>query len=1016
MDFDQQLIIRIKSFLSSADLTDSATARELYNAYLDANNTAAARVLECGLLIRKQQKIEAVLAARRQPELFDMLDSLICPERKLLDELADLYNWPRLSALDMETVEELRAEVRAMDDLRPLLTEFRRIARSDRLEEKLHLLREIYRLDKKNPEWHDTLSEVENQYLFRLIAEAKQAIEDKNEDRLTAIHDELHNTNWLVSIPTIVIRKIDKLVDEIRERKLREKAAELLERIDRSVKDAEVVALEDALLCWEKHCRDTGYQPQPAETRQVADATDRLHEEKLKLEEKRKFQCRIEETGELIDRGAPLEDVERCYAAAEAMKLEMPQFIVKRMKRYRSDVIRARRIAAALKGVKIAVTAVILLVIAVGATLLTIQLVTEKKLTAELDKAIRSGDLTKARSMIADIEKHQPKLAKRSKIVRAKAEIKKRQEEENTRLASLNRIIDELNTLLAKPNFRRSVFDSKLAYARELARSDAELGRINECAERGRLLSEELRKNGENRFLAQIRTLSSLRDEAKQLIAAGRESGNFDAAEAKLQELERLAAEAQSGPGLTEKLLGDHGDVLNAGTALRQELEAAKTRSQQIRQCLNDISGASSIAALDLALGNLKTLLATYNDLPAELGKLYETLARDLDVFKKIVNYQNDPSSLPASGDPDSGFFADARKLAAYRRAQSETRRKLLSNFKTLKEEYDSSSSKDDKDKLYLLRFADDNNNGKIFDIYVKYGGDMEKDGTSTCKLTRSDNAKVTVTPINGHYMVTIGSDTYHNCRLLRPGKLNHLDDVYSSQAPHQLIIDDFCEKLLDDDDEKILQVGIDFLKKLRADPLCSAYWKMKLSLMVLDALIPLDMSPGSQLKKLADGFREFDNGGNRNTAMHNEELLDRIETFITRNDISGKLDRAAAINALLYKRIHLAVEQKFIFFGVFLNRKNARKDFTVKIDLPGKTGDIWCFDKRGCCIVGGYSGTGIVPNDLFRDRAEGRLLFTTADPCEMERVTRELLNEQTADELKIIPWPEFWPSNRREE
>ena len=163
MDFDQQLIVRIKAFLSSADLTDSATARELYEAYRELNNAAVQRVAECEELIRKKQKIEAVLSARRAPDLFTMTDALRGPERDTLAELADLYEWHPLDELNWESVESLQTAVAGMDELRPLLTEFRRIARTDQVDEKLHLLREISRMDKGNPEWHDALRDVENQ-------------------------------------------------------------------------------------------------------------------------------------------------------------------------------------------------------------------------------------------------------------------------------------------------------------------------------------------------------------------------------------------------------------------------------------------------------------------------------------------------------------------------------------------------------------------------------------------------------------------------------------------------------------------------------------------------------------------------------------------------------------------------------------------------------------------------------------------------------------------------------------
>ena len=1026
MAFDPQLIVRIKSFLSSSDLTDSATARELYGAYLDASNAAARRVVECGMLIRKQQKIEAVLAARRPPELLDMLDSLICPERKQLDELADLYNWPRLTALDTATIDELRAAVKAMDDLRPLLTEFRRIARTDQLEEKLHLLREIYRLDKQNPEWHEALSEVENQYLFRLIDEAKQTIENRDEERLLAIHDELKNTKWLVPVPTIVMRKIDKIAAGIRTRRLQEQAEELLERIGRALEPLDAVALEDALLCWDKHCRSTGYQPDPTEQQRIEAATERLDGEKRKREEDREFQRRIERTGALIDRRAAPEEVEKCYASAEAMNREMPQFIIKRMKRFRSDIAWARRIAAALKGLRIAVTAVTLLVIVAGATLLALRLISERRIAAELDKTIDSGDLAKAQSMIADIERNQPQLAKNGRIVRAKAEVTKRLEQEKNRVAALNTTLDELNAILSRPTFKPGVFQSKLSYARELARNEDERQRINECAERGRGLFQAQRKTSENLFKAQVRKLQALRDEAKRLIASGRESGDFEAAEAKLREMDNLATEARSGSALTEDLVGENEDILNSVTALRKKLDDAKARHEQMKRCLNDIAGAPSIAALDLALGNFQSLLKTYGDFPGEFYLLHETLKRDLTMFKTIADYQNKRIALQDIGNLQSGFFADTEKLLACRNARAEAKRKLIDDFRNLKREYDEPRREEDN-RLYLIRFTD--SVGKNFDLYVKRGGQIFE---NMCSLKRSDGFKVTIEPLSGLCAVTIESPddrdgdkkshkykkTFRNLRLQTPRSLKRMDDIYDSAAPHQRMIRDFYGKLQDVGDEQILHIGLEFMKKLHADSMCSPYWKMKLSRLVLAALVPADQSPDRGLEKLAEEFRKLDTVGNRDAAMHDQDLLDRIESFIPVGCQPGKLDRVKAVNDLINQRNVAAVEQKFVYLGVCLNRKNVRNDLSIKADPPGGTGDIWCFDKRvyGTVVVGSYSGREMIPNDLFRDNATGRLLFTTAVPGNMDQFTRNWLRNPAAEELKSMAWPEFWPSNLREE
>ena len=310
MDFYQQLQLRITAFINASDLTDSNTARELYKAYRETNNAAARRLLECGVLVNKKQKIEAVLLAQHEPKLFDVIDSLLSPTRGVLLQLADLYDWPALDALDVETIEAVRAAVAGMEDLRPLLTEFRRIARTELVEDKLHLLREIYRVDHENPEWRLPLSEVENQYLSKLISEAQEMIQKKNFSRLEEIHGELHRSQWIVTIPSIVLQKIDKLVTAHRLEQDKEQAMKLLDKIATAYGAFDTVALEDAILCWNEHCKSSKYRPTDKELLQFKEASDYLSAEKKKRESLRDFQLKLEQISSLIAENAPLEKVE----------------------------------------------------------------------------------------------------------------------------------------------------------------------------------------------------------------------------------------------------------------------------------------------------------------------------------------------------------------------------------------------------------------------------------------------------------------------------------------------------------------------------------------------------------------------------------------------------------------------------------------------------------------------------------------------------------------------------------
>ena len=256
-----QILIRIKSFLNSTDLTDSQTAQELYNAFLELNNSIVQRLIECDVLLQKKQKIEAVVLAKQSPNLFNAITDLLFEDRKTLLILADLYDWKVPDEIPEELIKGCKEAVLGMDALQPLLTEFRRIARTDQIEYKLHLLREIHRIDKDNPEWIHPLNEVENKYLAQLIQETQQVIINKDFERLEQIYEEFSNSSWTVVIPSIVLQKVEKIVTQHRDEEIKKNAKTIIEKINSAYSAYDCAALEDAILCWTTHCEKYNYIP-----------------------------------------------------------------------------------------------------------------------------------------------------------------------------------------------------------------------------------------------------------------------------------------------------------------------------------------------------------------------------------------------------------------------------------------------------------------------------------------------------------------------------------------------------------------------------------------------------------------------------------------------------------------------------------------------------------------------------------------------------------------------------------
>jgi hypothetical protein len=117
MGTEQQLLIRVKNALKGADLTNNPDLSGLYGEYIAWNNSVAARINECAVLLQKKLKIEAVATAQQEPSLFEQLELLLCADRKLLLQLGELYDWEAPANIDFDVVEQLKSDAVSAGEL-----------------------------------------------------------------------------------------------------------------------------------------------------------------------------------------------------------------------------------------------------------------------------------------------------------------------------------------------------------------------------------------------------------------------------------------------------------------------------------------------------------------------------------------------------------------------------------------------------------------------------------------------------------------------------------------------------------------------------------------------------------------------------------------------------------------------------------------------------------------------------------------------------------------------------------
>ncbi|MBO4648791.1 MAG: hypothetical protein J5806_11620 [Lentisphaeria bacterium] len=996
-------MVRLKAFLNSTELIDSPTARELYKSYRELNNQAVRRLAECEVLLQKKQKIEAVVLVQQEPNLFDLIDSLYCPERKDLLALADLYDWPSPDAINFTAVSNLRKAVSAMDDLRPLLTEFRRIARTDQVKYKLHLLREITRIDKGNQEWRLPLVEIENQYVSQLIAEAQKTIQDKDFVRLEEIYEELKNSHWVVTIPTIVLQKVEKIVLEHRREEAKKRAMEILEKINGAYGSFDVAGLEDAFVCWNEHCKKYDYSPDEKESLQLKEATAYLDSEKKKQKEQQEFQTLLDHITSLLDSAEPLAEVEKNFAKAQASGLEIPDYVSNRVAQYRRDIERDRRAALIIKSLKIIGTAAAIMLVITGAAIWVVQSSIETQLSQDLLAVVEQGDIPKARSKLNEIETKYPKLAKRPKIIDAKAALDKLISEETDRAKSFEKVLAEINAL----RNQRPPDDSlkeKIVTLEKLAKGNEELQRVRETRawieEAFRRREEEVR----DEFWKKIETLKTYREE----ILACIKREDFEQAEKSLLKLENLHDEITNLINRNPDLLSAaaYKDLLKSSETLRAIMFSKRNQFKTLADARQAIVNADNFASIEAALRLYEKTLDKNAD--AEEFQRLERSMKEISYFKAILNFQSGAGSIIPSQYAGTAYFKDVRKRMERAKKLSQAKAEIAAAM-------DSLQKNTNRLNLVFVRVQSSNT---YIDIYASDKGIsamFNQMGTAVA-MKRTDGVKVTLKGTRERLLLTIGEEDFPGCRLIYPTRLTPVA-IRASRAPHQVLIQKFFSEIHSVSDSAIIEHGIRCLDEIRKNEFCAPYWKMKLSLRILEPLAKVDLSPGKQLAKLKDELQVLQALDNiPGDPLDNKFLGEKIAMFFRTYDFS-LLEKARRHNAALQKLFDTPRPCRIQCLGYAAKVNNILK-YAICSEMKSVETEVFYFDPAtsGIELVGRYGKNGLILDDKFQEKVTGHLLFTSDPPDSFSTLFQSLKKDLSESDLQHIDWPDFWPINMRGE
>ena len=148
-----QLITRIQILLSGTNLEDTPHGRKLFEEYNNLCKSANARLVECNAFFEAQRNVEAIVVLSSPPELLNLVERLQFPELEEFLNLAQMYDWGDGEKINLAIYEKLKTSRSSMLNSYTLISEYSQISRSDKVEEKLVLLRKIVENERFKTSW-----------------------------------------------------------------------------------------------------------------------------------------------------------------------------------------------------------------------------------------------------------------------------------------------------------------------------------------------------------------------------------------------------------------------------------------------------------------------------------------------------------------------------------------------------------------------------------------------------------------------------------------------------------------------------------------------------------------------------------------------------------------------------------------------------------------------------------------------------------------------------------------------
>jgi hypothetical protein len=528
----QRIVEEIQAALASTASIDWDLLRDCAAEYAAATDEVNVRLEECGHLLKRGLRSEAIQLAERVPNLLDAAAQLDFPELDQWQQLLAANGMVLPPLLRVEVATELNSAYAVEAPLQSLLKNHRLLALARApLGDRIQVLRMIHRADPDNPLWADDLKMLELYRVQQIERESESAVTSRDAAALGSLLDELTGDGWSIAPRTDMVEKVHSAHQRVVAQHARDEMPAVLERLRRAYDEYDVPGARQARQQWATLCELARVDGRHPLLQEAQVALDWLDQQEQAVQRKHQHAAALHELERALDNDAPRNQLERLMLAVERTEDEIPAPVLMRYgERMRLHEVTGRRKFT----LRVAAVLGLLLIIA-GATAWAIVRRQHERQVAQAAKSL--GDLVKqerlveAEDFLAQLEQTAPAIATRTEIQEPAARLAVLVAAETQRAERFARLMTEIESK-GPASFLRSSF----LEARELAQTLDEKARAADWESRTAEYERSRRREREESFRGELEALVNL-IEALEKSAADQGEEQFTAANAKVKQL-----------------------------------------------------------------------------------------------------------------------------------------------------------------------------------------------------------------------------------------------------------------------------------------------------------------------------------------------------------------------------------------------------------------------------------------------------------------------------------------------